>query len=59
MLLLRLPAFALLGWGLLFITQVFVSYGSQTNDSLLQFYGFVEVDNPNDSYNMAKCVRHI
>ena len=26
--------------------QVFISYGPQGNDSLLQFYGFVEAGNP-------------
>ena len=31
--------------------QVFISYGEdQTNDSLLQFYGFVEPDSPKDIY---------
>lgn len=32
--------------------QVFISYGAQSNDSLLQFYGFVEPGNPNDSYTV-------
>ena len=27
-----------------------MSYGDQSNDSLLQFYGFVEADNPLDCY---------
>lgn len=30
--------------------QVFISYGEQTNDSLLQFYGFLEAGNPLDIY---------
>jgi hypothetical protein len=30
--------------------QVFISYGPQGNDSLLQFYGFVEPGNPHDTY---------
>lgn len=36
--------------------QVFISYGAQSNDSLLQFYGFVEVDNPADTYTFGKDV---
>ena len=31
--------------------QVFISYGKQSNDRLLQFYGFVEADNPFDSFD--------
>ncbi|CAK0785563.1 hypothetical protein CVIRNUC_008773 [Coccomyxa viridis] len=31
-------------------TQVFISYGQQSNDSLLQYYGFVEPGNPHDTY---------
>lgn len=30
--------------------QVFISYGRQSNDRLLQYYGFVEDRNPNDRY---------
>lgn len=30
--------------------QVFISYGVQSNSSLLQYYGFVEDNNPNDIY---------
>ena len=30
--------------------QVFISYGQQSNDSLLQYYGFVEPSNPHDTY---------
>ena len=30
--------------------QVFISYGQQSNDSLLQYYGFVESSNPYDIY---------
>lgn len=33
-------------------TEVFISYGSRSNDQLLQFYGFVEADNPHDTYVM-------
>ena len=32
--------------------QVFISYGPQGNDSLLQFYGFVEAGNPHDTYRI-------
>jgi hypothetical protein len=32
--------------------QVYISYGSRSNDQLLQFYGFVEADNPHDVYVM-------
>jgi len=32
--------------------QVYISYGPRTNDQLLQYFGFVEVDNPNDIYVM-------
>jgi len=32
--------------------QVFISYGSRSNDQLLQYYGFCETDNPNDVYVM-------
>ena len=32
--------------------QVFISYGSRSNDQLLQYYGFVEQDNPHDVYVM-------
>jgi hypothetical protein len=32
--------------------QVYISYGSRSNDQLLQYYGFVEKDNPNDVYIM-------
>ena len=30
--------------------QVFISYGQQSNDSLLQYYGFIEPDIPHDTY---------
>lgn len=32
--------------------EVFISYGSRSNDQLLQYYGFVEPDNPHDVYIM-------
>ena len=41
-------------------TQVFISYGQQSNDSLLQYYGFVEPGNPHDTYvvpDLAAAVR--
>ena len=34
--------------------QVFISYGPQGNDSLLQFYGFVEAGNPHDTYRVPR-----
>ena len=33
--------------------QVFISYGKQSNDRLLQFYGFVDDDNPHDVYDFG------
>ena len=30
--------------------ELFISYGARSNDQLLQYYGFVEVDNPHDIY---------
>ena len=30
--------------------ELFISYGARSNDQLLQYYGFVEVDNPHDVY---------
>jgi len=33
-------------------SEVFISYGSRSNDQLLQYYGFVESDNPHDIYVM-------
>ena len=33
--------------------QVFINYGKQSNDRFLQFYGFVEVDNPFDIYDFG------
>jgi hypothetical protein len=32
--------------------EVHISYGTRSNDQLLQFYGFVERDNPHDVYVM-------
>lgn len=32
--------------------EVLISYGERSNDQLLQYYGFVETDNPNDVYIM-------
>jgi hypothetical protein len=39
------------------VQQVFISYGTQTNDSLLQMYGFVEADNPHDAYVMTSLLK--
>ena len=39
--------------------QVFISYGNQSNDRLLQFYGFVEEDNPNDTFVVCNAVSKI
>lgn len=33
-------------------TEICISYGARSNDQLLQFYGFVEPDNPHDVYVM-------
>ena len=33
--------------------QVFISYGRQSNDRLLQFYGFCDSDNPFDVYDFG------
>ncbi|CAJ1938707.1 unnamed protein product [Cylindrotheca closterium] len=32
--------------------EIFISYGERSNDQLLQYYGFVEPNNPNDIYVM-------
>jgi Rubisco LSMT substrate-binding len=32
--------------------QVYISYGTRSNDQLLQYYGFVESNNPHDVYVM-------
>ena len=32
--------------------EVFISYGERSNDQLLEYYGFVEPDNPHDVYIM-------
>lgn len=37
--------------------QVYISYGTQNNDSLLQMYGFVEQDNPHDIYVMTSLLK--
>ncbi len=38
--------------------QVFISYGTeQTNDSLLQYYGFVEPDCPKDQYVLTRALQ--
>ena len=33
-------------------SELSISYGTRSNDQLLQYYGFVEVDNPHDVYIM-------
>jgi len=33
-------------------SEVYISYGTRSNDQLLQYYGFVEKDNPHDVYVM-------
>lgn len=33
-------------------SEVYISYGARSNDQLLQYYGFVETDNPHDVYVM-------
>ncbi|GBF88574.1 hypothetical protein Rsub_01289 [Raphidocelis subcapitata] len=38
-------------------SQVFVSYGTQSNDSLMQYYGFAEPSNPADSYVMVSLLK--
>lgn len=39
--------------------QVFISYGQQSNDSLMQYYGFAEVGNPADVYVMTNLLKHL
>lgn len=39
--------------------QVFVSYGTQSNDSLLQYYAFSESDNPADAYVMTGLLQRL
>lgn len=39
--------------------QVMVSYGQQSNDSLMQYYGFSERGNPADVYVMADALRWV
>jgi hypothetical protein len=36
--------------------QVYGSYGAQSNDSLAQYYGFVERDNPHDVYVITRAL---
>ena len=36
--------------------QVYISYGAQSNDSFLQYYGFVEQQNPFDTYSFTSDV---
>lgn len=33
-------------------SELFISYGTRSNDQLLQYYGFIEEDNPHDTYVM-------
>lgn len=42
--------------------HAFLSYGPVSNDGLLQYYGFVERDNPSDTYvlqDMGKWLREV
>jgi len=39
--------------------QVFISYGKQSNDRLLQFYGFCDADNPFDVYDFGQGVLEV
>lgn len=42
--------------------HAFASYGPVSNDDLLQYYGFVERDNPSDTYvleDMGKWLREV
>lgn len=39
--------------------QVFISYGKQSNDRLLQYYGFVDQDNPYDAYDFGLTVLEV
>lgn len=42
--------------------QVFITYGLQSNDKLLQYYGFVEAKNPADVYvipDLLEAVRQL
>lgn len=32
---------------------MYISYGKQSNDRLLQYYGFTDSDNPNDLYDFG------
>lgn len=34
--------------------QIFISYGQQSNDRFLQYYGFIEERNPNDLYDFGE-----
>ncbi|KAG5181698.1 hypothetical protein JKP88DRAFT_199774 [Tribonema minus] len=37
-------------------SEVLISYGQRSNDHLLQYYGFVEKDNPHDVYELEDVV---
>ena len=42
--------------------QVYITYGQQSNDKLLQYYGFVEPKNPADVYvvpSLLEAVREL
>lgn len=45
-------AYSLVSRGVPKGTELYISYGTRSNDQLLQFYGFVEQDNPHDVYIM-------
>uniref|UniRef100_A0A7S3EP57 SET domain-containing protein n=1 Tax=Rhodosorus marinus TaxID=101924 RepID=A0A7S3EP57_9RHOD len=39
--------------------QVFISYGDRSNDQLLQYYGFVEENNPHDVYVVGETLQSV
>lgn len=39
--------------------QAFISYGAQSNDAFLQYYGFIETDNPADTYTFDSSVERL
>jgi len=41
------------------IQQVFISYGDRSNDQLLQYYGFVEENNPHDVYVVGETLQSV
>ncbi|KAI0566699.1 Rubisco LSMT substrate-binding protein [Gracilaria domingensis] len=39
--------------------EVFISYGSQSNDTFLQYYGFIEPDNPAETFTFDSSVEQM